>query len=188
MREFGESGFARQLKQVASVIAANNELGTEREVFYLSDGGFDMHKGVKLPLEKKFSEIDLALSSFAQEMEARGLWESVAVVSASDFGRTLTPNSADGTDHAWGGNHFIVGGSVNGGKVHGAYPAKLGADSEVTLNRGRVVPTTPWEGVWHPLAQWLGVRPSQLASVVPNAHKFIQSGQLLAVEEVFSSV
>ncbi len=27
-----------------------------------------------------------------------------------------------GTDHAWGGNHFIVGGSVKGGLIHGQYP------------------------------------------------------------------
>merc|ERR1712000_279861 len=32
----------------------------------------------------------------------------------SDFARTLTSNG-QGTDHAWGGNHFIMGGGVNGG-------------------------------------------------------------------------
>lgn len=31
-------------------------------------------------------------------------------------------HSGLGTDHAWGGNHFILGGSVRGGRIHGQYP------------------------------------------------------------------
>jgi uncharacterized protein YceK len=36
-----------------------------------------------------------------------GIWDGVTVVTVSDFGRTLTSNGL-GTDHAWGGNHFII--------------------------------------------------------------------------------
>lgn len=27
-----------------------------------------------------------------------------------------------GTDHAWGGNHFIMGGDVTGGQMFGSFP------------------------------------------------------------------
>gem|GEM_PF-4146796 len=37
----------------------------------------------------------------------------VTLFSASDFGRTLTSNG-DGSDHAWGGNQFVMGGGVIG--------------------------------------------------------------------------
>ena len=40
-----------------------------------------------------------AIKDFIQEMKAQDLWEHVVLVTASDFGRTITPNSAGGTDH-----------------------------------------------------------------------------------------
>ena len=59
-----------------------------------------------------------ALRSFVNEMKSQGRWDDVTVLSASEFGRTITSNGL-GTDHGWGGNHFVLGGSVNGGKIHG---------------------------------------------------------------------
>ena len=35
----------------------------------------------------------------------------MAIATLSDFGRTLTSNGR-GTDHAWGGNHVVMGGEV----------------------------------------------------------------------------
>ena len=40
---------------------------------------------------------------------------------ASDFGRTITTNG-DGTDHAWGSHHFVMGGAVKGGRVISDWP------------------------------------------------------------------
>ena len=45
---------------------------------------------------------------------------------ASDFSRSCTTNG-DGTDHAWGNHHFILGGAVRGGDLYGQYPT-LGVD------------------------------------------------------------
>ena len=38
------------------------------------------------------------------EMKVQGMENSVTVVQGSEFGRTITPNTNGGTDHAWGGN------------------------------------------------------------------------------------
>eukprot|EP01043_Picozoa_sp_COSAG02_P031671 COSAG02_NODE_2078_length_9908_cov_6.512489_5_plen_568_part_01 len=70
-----------------------------------------------------------------------GFWW--AVVQVSDFGRTLTSNGI-GTDHAWGGNHIIMGGAVRGGQIHGQFPDTLTSDGDLIISRGRVIPTTPW--------------------------------------------
>ena len=40
-----------------------------------------------------------AISDFVKEMKSQKLWENVVLVTSSDFGRTITPNSAGGTDH-----------------------------------------------------------------------------------------
>lgn len=47
--------------------------------------------------------------------------EDVTLFTASDFGRALVPNG-DGSDHAWGGHHIVMGGAVQGGQIYGQYP------------------------------------------------------------------
>ena len=42
-----------------------------------------------------------------------------------------------------------------------------------------MVPSTPWDGIWHPVASWLGANASQLQRVLPNARNFEQGKQLL---------
>ena len=44
----------------------------------------------------------------------------------------MTFNGA-GTDHGWSGNHFVLGGNIRGGKVHGKYPENLHLDSELNV-------------------------------------------------------
>ena len=79
-------------------------------------------------------------------MKDQGVWNNLAVLQLSDFGRTIASNGA-GTDHAWGGNYFMVGGAVKGKQVLGSYPGKL-SDEDNTLyagRGGRLIPTTAWE-------------------------------------------
>jgi cullin-associated NEDD8-dissociated protein 1 len=89
-------------------------------------------------------ELNSCVASFVRELKRTpGLWENVAIATLSDFGRTITSNGI-GTDHGWGGNHMLLGGSVIGGRIHGAYPSSLTEDSAQMLPRGRLIPTTPW--------------------------------------------
>merc|ERR1712224_914652 len=97
-----------------------------------------------------------ALGAFEDEMKKQGMWENVTVVVVSEFGRTITTNGR-GTDHGWGGHAFIAGGGLDGGRILGTYPSNLGDDSELSAKRGRVIPTTPWEGLWKGVAEWYGV-------------------------------
>ena len=47
--------------------------------------------------------------------------------------RTLTPNSKDGSDHGWSGNTFMMGGSLNGGRILGTYPTDLSDKSPINI-------------------------------------------------------
>ena len=40
--------------------------------------------------------VDAVLGAFEKEMKAQGLWDSVSVLTISDFGRTLTSNGWPG--------------------------------------------------------------------------------------------
>ena len=43
---------------------------------------------------------------------------------------------------------LLIGGGVDGGKIHGTYPDDLSDDDPLGLGCGRLVPTS-WEQVWN---------------------------------------
>ena len=100
------------------------------------------------------------------------MWDNTVLVTSSDFGRTYRSNGA-GTDHAWGGNYFAIGGAVNGSQIFGDFPSSFVESSDVVISRnGRIIPTTPWESVWYGLAEWFAVPPASMAEVLPNVDNF----------------
>ena len=52
--------------------------------------------------------VSSAVGAFYNALVQLGVQDKVTLFTASDFGRTLTSNGR-GSDHAWGGNHFVVG-------------------------------------------------------------------------------
>ena len=117
-------------------------------------------------------KINAALSALETELKAQDAWKDTLLLTSSDFGRTYASNGA-GTDHAWGGNYFLVGGAANGGQLFGDFPASFIETSDVVISRnGRIIPTTPWESVWYALAEWFGVDTSAMAEVLPNYGNF----------------
>ena len=62
----------------------------------------------------------------------------------------MTSNGS-GSDHAWGGNHFIISGSANGGEIYGKYPDLALNNSSTDLGRGRILPTTSVDSIWQNL-------------------------------------
>jgi uncharacterized protein (DUF1501 family) len=84
--------------------------------------------------ESLFGLIDDGLASFVEEMRAQGVWGSVVIQTVSEFGRALRSNGL-GTDHGWGGNSLTLGGSINGGRVLGSFPATLALDGPLAMGR-----------------------------------------------------
>ena len=118
-------------------------------------------------------------------LQAQAAWDEVVLLSASEFGRTLTSNGL-GTDHAWSGNHWAIGGGVRGGQILGAYPEDLREEGPLNIGRGRLIPTTGWEAVWNAIAEWLGVEESAMNAVLPNLANF-PSEQLIGRSQLFST-
>ena len=52
------------------------------------------------------------------------------------------------TQNIGGGNAFVFGGEVAGGKLLGKYPERLDDQDPVNVGRGRLIPSVPWEGMW----------------------------------------
>jgi uncharacterized protein (DUF1501 family) len=142
--------------------------GIDRDLFFLQWGSWDHHGNLISSLNTQLDSLNTALRSFMEEMKAQGMWDDVAIVITSEFGRTLSPNSRDGTDHAWGGNYMALGGSMKGGRVLGQYPDDLTTSGRWNVGRGRMMPSTSWEAIWHGISEWMGSGLEQMEEIMPN--------------------
>jgi len=185
---FGNTILDQKLSLLSRLIKGRAERGVTRDFFFAERIGFDHHSEAVSLLGGSFAEVDDALDSFSKEMKSQGNWDDVTVVVVSDFGRTLTPNSNDGTDHGWAGNYFMVGGSLDGGKIMGKYPSDLTEEGEVNIDRGRLIPTHSWDAVWNGVAQWSGViTESDLNEVLPNRRSFCGDGMLFSEADLYGN-
>jgi cullin-associated NEDD8-dissociated protein 1 len=161
---------ANQLEYVSRVIASRSKLKSNLDLFHLRMPGFDSHFSFT-EFGDLMSIVDADLSAFVSEMKAQNIWDKVTVVVASDFGRTLRSNGK-GTDHAWGGNTFFLGGSVKGGQILGKYPSNLAEGGEVNIGNGSLMPTTSWESLWNAVCEWLNIPESAMNDILPNRPNF----------------
>jgi len=178
------SGLDRQLNQIAKLIRTRDARKAERDFFFLTTGGWDMHSNMKNNLDGKFNEINSALTKFVAEMEAQKIWDKVVFVTESEFARTLDSNGG-GSDHAWAGNHFMISGGLNGGRIMNKFPAALQAGNDHDLGRGRMIPEFPWESMMVPLADWLGMDADQEAVTFPNLARFNRTQHIIPTKAMF---
>jgi uncharacterized protein (DUF1501 family) len=167
---FPDSSLGQQLQTVARLIAVRDQLGGNRQVFFVSTGGFDTHDDQIELQPGLLGGLSASLAAFQAALEEVGAAGLVTAFTMSDFGRTLTSNG-DGTDHGWGGHQLVVGGPVIGRRIYGAMPSlEIGGADDV--NEGRIVPTTSVDQYAATLASWFGVGDDELGIVAPNLGNF----------------
>jgi uncharacterized protein (DUF1501 family) len=166
------NAFGAQLQEVAKLIQVRAALGITRQIFFVGSGGFDTH-GDQLDTQAALlGQLSPALGAFYQALTEMNLADTVTTFTCSDFARALQPNSAGGTDHAWGSHHIVMGGAVKGGKVYGTFPTlALGGPDDAGVN-GRWVPTTASAQYAATLAQWFGLAAADLPYVLPYIGNF----------------
>lgn len=165
-----------QLRQVAQGLMGHAAMNARRQTFFVNRGGWDHHSDLLNSQHAMLYEVDQALHAFWQQLVALGMQDEVVIFSASDFGRSLSSNSG-GSDHAWGGNQFVMGGKVKGGKIYGEYPdLTLGVDNPLDTGSGRLVPTTSCDEFFAEMALWLGVPATDLPLILPNIGNFMSGG------------
>lgn len=164
------NALALQLRMVARMIAARASLGPQRQVFMVSQGGFDLHSNLLENHPGLLAKVAGALRSFHDASVELGVDRQVTAFTASDFGRTLSVNG-NGSDHGWGSHHLVLGGAVNGGQFYGSAPA-LAVNGPDDVGQGRLLPSTAVDEYAATFAGWFGVGDSDLPLVVPNIGRF----------------
>ena len=170
------NSLADQLKTVARLIGARSTLGTKRQVFFVSIGGFDLHDNLIANHPALLGKVSDAMTAFYNATVELGVASQVTAFTASDFGRTLSSNG-DGSDHGWGSHHFMVGGAVKGKAFYGTAPAvsvtnTTAATDQQHVGQGRLLPTTAVDQYAATLAKWFGVADSEMAGILPNLSRF----------------
>ena len=155
--QFPTTSLGAQLQQVAQIIQVQSYLGMSRQIFFCSLGGFDTHAGELETHNTLYPQLSQALAAFYDATQELGVAQNVTTFTESDFSRTFQPTTGDGSDHAWGSHHLVLGGAVQGGQIFGQFPTfELGGPND-TDTRGRWIPTLPsintarrWLLVRHP--------------------------------------
>lgn len=194
---FPTTSLGNQLRMVARLIEAGRRpssgyaasvgpgLDMKRQIFFASVGGYDTHTAQVLnngateadrvlgSHTNLLNELSEAIYAFQLAMRQIGADQEVTSFTASDFGRTCRTNG-QGSDHAWGSHHLIVGGAVKGKQTYGAFPViqTNGPDAVPTSNEGRWIPTTAVDQYSATLAKWFGVSSGDLSTVFPNIGHF----------------
>ena len=168
------SHFAWSMRRIAQLISAHEGFeGVRRQTFFVNYGGWDHHEKLHNEFEWRIADVSFVLKAFRDALVQENVLDKVVLLTASDFGRTLTSNGG-GSDHGWGGNAMILGGPVNGRHVLGQYPEMNLEGAQVyNTERGNFIPTTSLEEYYAELALWFGLDEEDLNIVLPNVDAFI---------------
>ena len=181
---FPNNSLGRQLLQVARLIKASTDptagINMKRQIFFCQIGGFDTHSSQINGQGTLMTQLSAAMRAFYDATVELGLANNVTTFTLSDFGRTLQVSGTGaqaGTDHGWGNHHFVMGGSVVGGRFYGTYPTLALGGPDDTNNpgssaRGRWIPTTSVEQYAATLATWYGLSSVDLPAVFPLIGRF----------------
>ncbi len=139
--KYPDTEFGLALKQTAMLIKAQVGL----EVSAIDLGGWDTHfaqgssSGLMPNLMKDLAE---GLAAFHADMFDHQ--NQLTTVTMSEFGRRASENGSLGTDHGHGSMMMVLGGNVDGGKVHGQWP---GMEEGQLIGPGDLAVTTDYRDV-----------------------------------------
>jgi len=151
------NSFAQALKAVAGAMVRG--IGTR--IFYVTTGGFDTHSAQN-PANGTYANLMTTLNdgllAFYTDLNNQGLLTDTLVLSFSEFGRRISENGSNGTDHGSASVMLAMGGRVNGG-LYGTAPNLNLDPANPTLenNAADVRFETDFRSVYaQVIDQWLG--------------------------------
>lgn len=156
---YPNTGFGQAMRAVAGAIVKS--IGTK--IFYVTTGGYDTHSaqnpnGTNGAYHGLMATLNDGLLAFYTDLKNQGLLEDTLVVSFSEFGRRISENGSQGTDHGAASVMLAMGGRVTGG-LYGTAPNLSSDPKNPTLenNAGDVHYETDFRSVYaQVIDNWLG--------------------------------
>ena len=155
---YQNNGLAIALRTVAGSIVR----GTGTRVYWVQIGGFDTHSAQGNQGAGNYANLmgtyGDAVRAFYNDLRNQGLLGETMILQFSEFGRRISENGSQGTDHGAAGVMMAIGGAVRGG-IYGTAASLDPAPSNPTLenNGGDVRHETDFRSVYaRVLDNWLG--------------------------------
>jgi uncharacterized protein (DUF1501 family) len=154
--QYPNNGFALALRTVAGAIVKN--VGSR--VYWVQTGGYDTHaqqgQGAGGAYANLMGTLGDGLWAFYSDIRNQGFSNDTTVIVFSEFGRRISENGSNGTDHGAAGVMMALGGAVRGG-LYGTAPVLAPGHPTLENNSGDVRYETDFRSVYAKLLdQWLG--------------------------------
>lgn len=124
-QEYPDSPFAGRLKQIATLINS----GIDTKVFYVSHGSFDTHTNQPNTQSRLLQQLSEGLHAFTEDLKQNNRFNDVLIFTFSEFGRRVSQNSNNGTDHGTANNIFLLGGALKKPGIYNQTPNLLDLDN-----------------------------------------------------------
>jgi uncharacterized protein (DUF1501 family) len=111
---------AGEISRSLQAIAQLTKLDLGLQLATLDFGDWDHHDGQEWRFRSRVDALSRALAAFWADMQ--DYHSRIVLMTVSEFGRRLRSNNSGGTDHGHGNVMMLLGGRVQGGKLHGPWP------------------------------------------------------------------
>lgn len=137
----------KNLKTISSLIMSD----INTKVYYVSLGSFDTHVNQEAQQKRLFTELNDAVKSFTTDLKANNRFQDVLMMTFSEFGRRVSQNASNGTDHGTANNMFFISGGLKQKGILNAMPDLS------DLNEGDLKHKVDFKNVYATvLNKWLG--------------------------------
>jgi uncharacterized protein (DUF1501 family) len=116
---------ANRLKTVSELILS----GVPTKVYYLALSGFDTHVRQVEKQNNLLENYSEAVYSFVQDLKANNMMDKVLVMTFSEFGRRVSQNGSNGTDHGTANNVFLIGNKLKKAGLYNKAPQLTNLDN-----------------------------------------------------------
>ena len=115
---YPDSPIGKRMKTIGSLIVS----GAETQVYYVSHGSFDTHVNQADRQNKLFEQLDGALEALVEDLKNNKRFDDVLIMTFSEFGRRVSQNASNGTDHGTASNMFFIGGNIKKAGLYNDIP------------------------------------------------------------------
>lgn len=137
----------KDLKTIASLIFSD----INTKVYYVSLGSFDTHVNQDNQQKRLFTELNDAVKAFTTDLKNNNRFNDVLMMTFSEFGRRVSQNASNGTDHGTANNMFFISGGLKEKGMLNAMP------DLADLNEGDLKHKVDFKNVYATvLNKWLG--------------------------------
>lgn len=134
------------------------------QVAFMELGGWDSHVNQRGLLNRQLQPLGKGLAVLAEALGP--VYENTAIVVMSEFGRKVAENGNGGTDHGYGNAMWLLGGAIEGKRLHGEWPGL--AKSVLHESRDLAITTDARDVLRSLLAQHFSLDNRALSQVFPG--------------------